>query len=426
MVGKGTLLVMLGFSLIFGLASRYWERTSDEGVSNFVQYYDQSVAHTIAVSGANLGANEVYLDSTGAASLASLSGSLDGGSYTVTNTSLGQYKDSLVSVGSYEGVNDTVMVRFGPQYFSIFGMYTSTMNNVAWATGDTVWGRFHTNGSFNVMGDPVFYGRVTSLGAYHQYTPGDTAVIYGSYQSGINIPMPNTGVSNVENAAGTGGFLLSNPSMGSPFDVYMTFNSNGTATYYTNLNPTPVTKSVDSLAPNGVLFVQNGNLHVHGTVAGQVDMGASGNSGLNYGSVYLDGSLVCNNDPQVDPNSTDVIGVVAQNNVTVKGDNDYKGVSPADPPVNPTIEAAIYAQDGSFQAYYQGTPNYGVGAAYLLKNLGAVNVYGSISNYQIGITSDPNIKYGYNAHYRFDSRFSNIAPPDFPLTGKFMILSWYE
>ncbi len=424
MVGKGTLIVILGFSLIFGLASRYWERMSDKAVANFIQYYNQTVAHTIAVSGANLGANQIYIDTTSTATF-SMSGSLDAGTYSVKATSQGQYSDSLVSVGSYQGVNDTVVVRFGPQYFSIFGIYTATMNNVAWATGDTVWGRFHSNATFNVMGHPVFYGRVTSLGAYHQYTPGDTAIIYGSYQSGINIPMPNTSVSNLQ-AAANGGLLLSNPKVGKSFDVYLTFNSNGTATYYTNLNSSPVTEPISTLAPNGVLFVQNGNLHVHGTVNGQVDVGAGGSSSDNYGSVYIDGSLVDNTNPQVNPNSTDIIGVVAQNNVNVEGDNDYAGVNPPDPPINPTIQAAIYAQDGSFQAYYPGMPYYGSGSSYLLSKLGAVNVYGSISNYQIGVTSDPNIQYGYNAHYRFDPRFSNMAPPSFPLTGKYMILSWYE
>ena len=430
MVGKGTLIVILGFSLIFALASKYWDRESTDAAENFVQYYDQTVAHTIAVSGANLGANQVYLDTTSSTVSFSFSGSLSGGTYSVNCISLGQYADSLVSIGKYQDTTSTVVVRFGPQYFSIFGIYTATMNNVAWATGDTVWGRFHSNGTFNVMGDPVFYGRVTSLNAYHEYTPGDTAIIYGSYQSGINIPMPNTSISNMLSAA-AGGFLLSNPNSGKAYDVYLTFNSNGTATYYTNLNSTPVTEPITSIAPNGVIFVQNGNLHVHGTVSGQVDVGASGSSTANYGSVFIDGNLECNSDPQSNPNSTDVIGVVAQNNVTVMGDNDFmnhyhNGSLAADPPINPTIEAAIYAQNGSFSAYYQGTPYYGVGTSYLLSTLGSVNVYGSISNYQIGVTSDPNIRYGYNAHYRFDPRFNNIAPPYFPLTGKYQILSWYE
>ncbi|MGB9591948.1 MAG: hypothetical protein ACPL1K_05470, partial [Candidatus Kryptoniota bacterium] len=60
MVGKGSLLVILGFSLIFGIASRYWNRMSNAAIDNFVQYYNWTNAHNIAVSAANIAADSVF------------------------------------------------------------------------------------------------------------------------------------------------------------------------------------------------------------------------------------------------------------------------------------------------------------------------------------------------------------------------------
>ena len=54
MVGRASLIVILGFSLIFGLAGQYWNRESDSATENFVNYYSSSAAHNIAVGAANL------------------------------------------------------------------------------------------------------------------------------------------------------------------------------------------------------------------------------------------------------------------------------------------------------------------------------------------------------------------------------------
>ncbi|HEY9166917.1 MAG TPA: hypothetical protein VIS48_12240 [Candidatus Kryptonia bacterium] len=417
MVGRGTLLVILGFSLIFGLASNYWNRTSNEAVDNFTNYYNQTSAHNLAASGANVALTNIFMNPTNNASR-SLSGNLSDGSYSVRIDSIGKLTLRVTSTGEYQDTTSTVQVTLGPKYFSVYGVYTATMAGVYWAPGDTVRGDFHSEDYFNIIGNPVFYGSVTSK--YGMYTPpGYTRnpQIYGSYQSGVSVPMPNTSISNLQTAAAAGGFTFNNPSGGGSYDVYLTFNADGTVTYHTSVVTSDTTVALSTLAPNGVIYVNNGSIHVHGTVAGQVDMGAGGSSG-NEGNIYINGSLMCNTDPQNNPASTDVIGIVAQNNVTVESDNAYKGVNPPNPPVNPYIEAAIYAQNGTFSSYYQSNSYY--------TGLGAVHVYGSISNHQIGVTSDPSITHGYNANYSWDSRFQNLQPPSFPITGSFKVVSWYE
>ncbi len=417
MVGKGTLLVILGFSLIFGLASNYWNRESTEAVDNFVQYYDQTAAHNMAASGANVALSSVFLNQSNN-STRQINGTLYDGSYNVSIDSTGPYQLKIVSTGIYQGTTATIQVLMGANYFNSYGMYAVTMQGVYWATGDTVRGDFYSGDYFNVSGSPVFYGSVSA-----KYGPAGSPYnpqIYGPTDWGVNIPMPNTSVSSVAAAAANGGFQFNNPNPSKPYEVYMTFtaNSSGTnVTYHTNLNPTDTTVSLSSLTTNGVIMVNNGNLHVHGTVSGQVTVGAT-TSTSKYGNVYINGNVMGYTDPRTNPNSGDVIGIVALNNVTVESDNAYNGVSPPNPPVNPYIEAAIFAQNGTFKTYFESTSYY--------KNLGAVHVYGSIANYQIGVTSDPSITYGYNANYNWDSRFKSIQPPHYPTTGTYRIISWYE
>ncbi len=420
MVGRGTLLVIIGFTVLFGLSSKYWTQIATNSVDNFLQYYNETTAHAIAVSAANIGVNQVYVNQPSNRGF-HLSGSLSGGQFNVELDSVNQYELLLTATGTYPpsgtngSVTDTVKAQFGPNYFSRFALYTGTMNSLTWDTGDTIWGSFHSEGTFNVEGTPVFYGRVTSKNGM---SGGGTPIIYGSFQSGISITMPANGVSNVQAAAASGGKVINNPSSPAPFEVWMTVNSNATVTLHTNLNGTDTTISLSSFAPNGNIVVNNGNLHIHGTVNGQLTVAAAGNSSVGFGNIYIDGNLACNTDPRTNPSSSDLIGIVAQNNVWVESDNAYLGINPPSPPVDPLIEGAIYAQNGTFRSYYQTNSSY--------QDLGSVHVYGSISNSYLGVTSDPTGAYGYKADYRYDPRFSNVGPPSYPATGTYVILSWYE
>ena len=420
MVGRGTLLVILGYTILFGVTGKYWTQVGTNSVDNFLEYYNETTAHSIAVSAANLGGSQVFVNQPSNKGF-QLSGSLSGGVFNVEVDSVNQYQLLLTATGTYPpsgvtgSVTDTVRVQFGPSLFSTFGLYTGTMNNLSWYSGDTIWGSFHSEGTFHVEGTPVFYGRVTSLNGI---SGGGAPIIYGSFQSGISIPMPASGVSNIQAVAATGGKIISNPSSPAPFDVWITLNSNATVTYHTSLNTADTTIPLASFAPNGTIVVNNGNLHVHGTENGQVTVAAAGSSSYGFGNVYVNGNVMCNSDPRTNSNSSDLIGIVAQSTVWVESDNAYLGTSPANPPANPVIEAAIYAQNGTFQCYYQTNTSY--------TNLGSVHIYGSITNSYLGVTSNPTGTYGYKADYRFDPRFSNVGPPSFPSTGTYVILSWYE
>jgi len=291
MAGKGTLIVILGYAILFGMTGRYWTRVGTNSVDNFLQYYDEASAHSIAVAAANIGGSRVFTDRSASRDL-SLSGNLSGGSYAIRIESTNIQQLLLTAVGQYpatgsDRTSDTVRVLFGPNYFSTFGLYTETMNSLSWDTGDTIWGSFHSDGTFNVEGTPVFFGRVT---CNNGMTGSGTPLIYGSFQSGVSIPMPSTAIADVQTAASTGGAVINNPFSPAPFDVYLDINSNATVTYHTNLRFTDTTLSLSSFAPNRVIFVNNGNLHVHGWVSGALTIAAAGSPSYGMGNVYINGT----------------------------------------------------------------------------------------------------------------------------------------
>ena len=57
-------------------------------------------------------------------------------------------------------------------------------------------------------------------------------------------------------------------------------------------------------------LTQPGNVTVQGTVSGQLTVAADQN-------IYISGNVAYNNDPRTDPSSTDMLGLVANQNITV-------------------------------------------------------------------------------------------------------------
>ncbi len=412
MVGRGTLIVILGFSLIFALASRYWERTSTEAVDNFVQYYDETVAHNIAVSAANVAADTVFRD-PGAPSV-SMSGTFSGGSYNISTSAYNKFglTDTLITaVGNYDNIHDTVQVMLSPYSFTKYAFFSVIESGVYWITGDTMWGPYHTESKIFLSGSPVFYGKVTTRLGTNPKLPSRNAqpYFYGGYQSGVSISLPNN-LSTLQTAS-QGGKIFSNPGSG-PYDVYLTFNPDGTVTYKDNTMTHDSTVTLSTLAPNGVIYISKGNAHVQGVVDGRATVVADGSSGLGYGNVYIDGNITYAHDPSTGP-SNDMLGLVANNNVTI---------AETSPPMqNVYIDAGIFARTGAFG--YQGYNDVNAGP------LGKIYLYGSITNYQRGDVGqfDPytsQLESGYLKHYRYDTRFNTEAPPYFPTASGFQIVAW--
>ncbi|HQT91064.1 MAG TPA: hypothetical protein PL001_03450 [Candidatus Kryptobacter bacterium] len=280
MVGRGTLIVILGFSLIFAVSSQYWNRNRVAATENLLQYYDATVARNIAESASNLGADSLFWDFN--TTDLNLTGSLSGGTYSTT-TALISGPDSnvtLTAVGSYQGLDDSVIILLRRYYFSMFAVNVQTMSGAAWATGDTIQGPLHVEGDLNTSGSPVFEGEVTiagKLNASPVYSPGPPPsgpIFEDNLLTGISVPIPTTSAAAVLSAAQNGGIVFNNPTPGTAYNVYLTFNSDGTVSYKTPGMSADTTVSLTTLAPNGVIMVDNGILHLQGTVNGNATVGA--------------------------------------------------------------------------------------------------------------------------------------------------------
>ncbi len=63
MSGKALLILVIGFTVIFLVMGYFWGGIATRSTDNHVSYYKTTVAHNIAVSGANIGLQKVIADS---------------------------------------------------------------------------------------------------------------------------------------------------------------------------------------------------------------------------------------------------------------------------------------------------------------------------------------------------------------------------
>ena len=164
------------------------------------------------------------------------------------------------------------------------------------------------------------------------------------------------------------------------------------------------------MAPNGVIFVKNGTARIKGTIKGQLTLGCD--YVTKGGSVFLDSSIAYSTNPISNPSSTDIFGVVTENNFIITDNKANKnGVG---------IQGSLYCQTGSFTAENYSTRAYS----------GYINLLGGIIQAVRGavgiIGSGGTISNGFSKLYSYDRRFMFSAPPNFPNTGSYNVISWYE
>ena len=93
-----------------------------------------------------------------------------------------------------------------------------------------------------------------------------------------------------------------------------------------------------------MVVINGGNIHVKGVLNGQVTIAALSSNSSN-GRVWIDSSVVYNDNPITNPASTDMLGICAQTILLITGDanndNPAKGV---------TIQASMFSLNGGFGA----------------------------------------------------------------------------
>jgi hypothetical protein len=403
MGGRASLFLVLGFSLIFMIAGRYFNQMATSTTDNFTNYYSNTKAHYIANAGVNLVVNRLFLDATIADY--TFNWNYDGGTISASLVTIDAIKNikRLVCTATYFGVSNTMKIIFKPSMFSKYAYFSGNENGVYWTSADTVWGPFHTNGNINIANHPVFMGRATIGGKEVKYDSRSSASYYGGFQKGIQITIPATGVSAVQSNA-SGGASFTGKSL-----VYFEFRGDSVRYRYSSTGSWTY-KLASTFTPNGVISFSNTEVHLSGTVKGRYTLVTSGSSG-NQGSVFLDDNVVYYSDPATNPSTTDMLGIVAQNNIVIT-DNTVNNS-------NIKIQATMYCQNGSFTAQ-----NYDTRAA-----AGFIDLYGGViqsTRGAVGTFSGSTINHGFSKRYRYDNRLLDTYPPYFPGCGTFEVVSWFE
>jgi hypothetical protein len=416
MTGKAILLVVIGFSLTFLIVGQNFGGLSNRAVDNYVTYQKETVAHNIAISGANIAANEIYMNPTwtqGYSNIPFQDGYLNV-TVNVVDPVLGLRE--ITAQGTYFGKTSVIKLRIAPSNFSEYAYYSTyersspTSTGTIWWTGkDTVWGPFHTQDKLSCALHPSFLGKRTSHKGAIQYQTNkitDSPVITGIYEPGKNLEIPPQTVENLEAAADDNGLKFKNND-----SLYLIFDKDSLRYKY-NYSSKYKALYLPTAAPNGLIYAKDMVVHLQGVVKGRYTLGCSSSSySTGKGSIWLDDDITYNTNPQVDPSSTDLFGIIAENYVWITENNaNHHDIN---------IQASIFSEKLGFGAYnYDKRPVDG-----------DINLLGGIQqNYRqpVGTFSGGTSKSGFTKQYRYDWRLAFMSPPFYPGTGGFKIVSWFE
>ncbi|MFA6357476.1 MAG: DUF4900 domain-containing protein [Candidatus Omnitrophota bacterium] len=339
------------------------------------------------------------------------------GSYSVTITDLGSPNGSpsvkryrITSIGAVGGITQTLTNYLQTDNYARYIWFTNSESyggtNVWFWDQDHLNGPTHTNGHFNIKGNPIFDGDVRSVDNYIRYynngnninssnlsnSPHDLPDFKSTVTLGTNqTNMPTQALSLRSASTGAGGLRLTGNST-------IVLNSNGT------MNVTNAGKGWNNyntaLPANGALFVDNGSLTISGTLKGRLTAGSSSD-------IIVPNNIIYSNNPRINPASTDTLGLISERDVVINQNSPY----------NLEIDASIMALNTSFML-----SNWWLGPA-----KGALTVFGGIIQSQrgpVGTFSGTTRVSGYSKNYDYDTRLLNSPPPFVPTTGDYITLSW--
>jgi hypothetical protein len=408
MGGKAALIIVLGFSSIMLLVGLNMNRVSSNAIDNSTNYYEMETAKEIATSGINLAASNLSRDHSWTPSGSPYS-------YLGNNNLDITVKDNagvkiVTAVGTYLDKSQLIEVKISLSSFSRYAYFSDKEGNIWWTGSDSVWGPFHTNDDVQFQGHPYFNGPTTSHGGkakYYTNKATDAPTIQGTYLPGTTIEIPKDGVDNLAAFATAGGYVFTGEK-----EVFLTFAGDSIKYKFKSTDKYTTVLATD-LAPNGSIYVKNGDLRLQGTVKGNWSVGTNKD-------VYLDNDIVYSDIPNpIDKNdpSKDLLGIISKKDVLIT-DNKANETD-----IN--INAAIYCQDGSFSAEKYNSRTAG----------DVINLIGGITQKTRGGVGTFSVnKHGKVTHvsgfaeknYRYDSRLLRMVPPFFPSTNTFRILSWLE
>ncbi len=388
MVGRVTLFMIAGFGLLIMILGINLSSDATQAVTNMAAYAESSESHELAVSGVNAALALVYSDSTWRGPITD---SFLNGSYRVgivdngpdlTMASVSTYR---VSTSTLHDTVRVVLAKITLNSFTLFAWMTNFEGNSFWRTGDTVWGRMHSNGNIHISGTPVFYGKTTTSKRFDPPRPGtgsNQAIFKAGYETGIApISFPNN-ISDILNGATAGGHLFSS-------EIWIQLSANGMAYIRLSSGGTPVDSlNVTDPSFNGAIASAD-RVNVQGVLNGKLTIGSETDVRITGDLTYHD-------------RATDLLGLVAQNNVVVANTGaNADGLN---------LDACIFACTGSF--YAEG----GVDGPFIF--------FGSI------VQNSRGAPFGTVQSIHYDQRLADnlFRPPFYPgyYRKTFKVVNWWE
>jgi hypothetical protein len=414
MVGKGAIIVVFGFVLAFSTFQIKMSNNVLATSDNFTNNYMDALIHETAVSAMNMAVNKVW-DQDVTADTFSLSQNHCNAQVEIGQTGPDTVRVKVVTWGqaydpeqqNFVSKADSITAYFGfTMPYSRFFWFTNNEGNVYWTTGDTVWGPMHTNTVVKTWDSPVFYGKVTAKAGINPdpTSPHNKAEFNGGWEIGVENEVP-TDFSVLQNAAvsGNGGAAVNTKCL---YDKKVTFEflADGNVIRTVQGDP-PDTVKVSDIAPTGAIWSTE-EVRVKGVFNGAMTIYSDDN-------IFIDDDLVYADNPLVNKNSDDILGLVAKNDVLVT-DNAANNS-------DCNVQACIMAVKGSWGAEnYASRPVAGV-----LRFTGSIvqDNRGPVGTFSYGA----GIKSGFSKRYYFDERLSKMSPPNYPyLRDAMHLLSWWE
>ncbi len=345
--------------------------------------------------------------------------SLGDGTYSVEisplsgNSSHYIKKYDIRASGNEGALSKVVQVRVKSATFAKYGYLSGTEGQYFWfVTGEIFEGPVHSNDQINISGSPVFEGEVTSSASSFGKDSNYNPTFSRGYRLGVPqivFPTTQTVLDNyyTENSSAPLKIDASNDK-----HADLEFMAGGDVKYSVWHLSSGITiydvkdADVKLTDTNGLIYVE-GDATVKGIVKGQVTLIATEDitivDDIKYSKVEPDAK------PTAD--CVDLLGIVAGGNIVIAdnaaNDKDVR------------IDGALLALGTSLKVenYDSGPPR------------GELTIYGSlcqVARGPVGTIRSDGTTTGYDKDYHYDARFLNGAPPYFPRTGEYELVSWTE
>jgi hypothetical protein len=411
-MGRSSLIMVMGFTTALLMIGSNISKVSSAGMENYTSYNNSAMAHTIAGAGMNLASRTIFENRLWRTGFSNKT--FGGGVFNVTVEDVGNNRVKMTSTAVFSGLTRVVACVLQPSTFSRYNYYSVTDQNGYWVGGDTIWGPFHCNNTLNVAqtngGSPVFMQRATSLNGINNYQGQAHPVFKGGYDSGVNVALPGVdGFDTLKHAASTGGKWIADHGN---VPVFIEFLANGNVKWRIDGNTdwsggNWTEEPLTTFAPNGAVWVNENNLHIKGVLNGRVTVGGKK-------TVWIDGDLTYAADPR-NGYSDDMLGLCADDKLYISDNAENRG-----PGNNFTLMGAVFSRtDGLWAENYstRGVEGKMTTVGGMVQKIGGYT----------GVFSGNSIIHGFlpGGTY-YDERMLNDAPPFFPTTGNFEVVSWFE